>query len=102
MTWVVALLMVGQAAGVGTKGDDTPPRAWTFEDDSVALRTRFRWRGREGVHYNVHLRSYGAEKPWDQRIHLLRFGTWAPFLRQYRAAYGARAREISQPAALHD
>ncbi len=68
-----------------------------FAGDSAAssyLRTRLRWRGREAVHYNVHLRSFGAAKPWEGGFHALRPATWRSFLRRYRAAYRHRAREV--------
>ena len=53
-------------------------------DGSHALRARIRWDGREAVLYNVHLRSFGADKPWDDpSVGLLRPKTWAPYLRRY-------------------
>lgn len=58
------------------------------------VRTRFRWDGREAVHYNVHLRYFGAEKPWEGHLHLLRPATWLPFLRRYREAFRLRARDV--------
>lgn len=62
---------------------------------SRALRVRFRWGGREALLYNLHLRSYGAEKPWqDPTVDLLAPRTWVPYLRRYRAAYRARAMEV--------
>ena len=60
---------------------------------SVAIRTRFRWHGREAVIYNIHLRSFGVNKPWEDRIHLTQPQTWLPYLRQYRMAYRQRAAE---------
>jgi endonuclease/exonuclease/phosphatase (EEP) superfamily protein YafD len=66
---------------------------------SAATRTHFRWRGREGVLYNVHLRSFGSQKPWEDRIRLFEPGTWLPYLRRYRDVYRARAAEAEQIAA---
>ncbi len=62
------------------------------------VRTRFRWQGREGVHYNLHLRSFGEEKPWDA-VRVFEVGTWLPLLRRYRTAYQRRAGEVEQIAA---
>ncbi len=67
------------------------------EDEGASryVRTHFRWQEREGVHYNLHLRSFGEEKPWDA-VRFLELGTWLPFLRQYRSAYQRRAAEVEQ------
>lgn len=62
------------------------------------VRTLFRWHNRAAVHYNIHLRSFGMEKPWDGDVHPLRPRTWVPFLRRYRKVYEQRAREIEQIA----
>lgn len=58
------------------------------------VRTRLRWQGREAVHYNVHLRHFGTEKPWEHGLRALRPSTWPPFLRRYRRAFQLRAREV--------
>lgn len=67
------------------------------EDEAASryVRTHFRWQGREGVHYNLHLRSFGEEKPWDT-VQLFEMGTWLPFVRRYRTAYQRRADEVEQ------
>lgn len=68
-------------------------------DVSLALRSRLRWRGREFVVYNVHLRSFGSPKPWeDDAVSLLSPATWAPYLRQYRSVYARRGDEADQIA----
>lgn len=64
------------------------------DDVSVAIRTHFRWHEREGVIYNIHLRSFGVNKPWEDRISLSEPGTWLPYLRQYRSVYRSRAAEV--------
>ncbi len=61
---------------------------------SQYVRTRFRWQGREAVHYNLHLRYFGQEKPWDEDVRLFHPGTWLPFLHRYREAYRRRATEV--------
>ena len=79
----------------GIIGPDVRRRA----GESDELRVRFRWRGREAVLYNLHLRSYGAAKPWrDPRLDVLAPRTWLPYLRQYRDAVRARAREVERLA----
>ncbi len=71
--------------------------------ESDELRVQFRWQGREAVLYNLHLRSYGAAKPWrDPRLDLLMPATWLPYLRRYRDAYRARASEVESLAAHID
>ena len=61
------------------------------------VRTRFSWQGREAVHYNLHLRSFGDRKPWsDSSAHPLRLSTWRSYLRQYREAFLDRAWEARQ------
>ena len=63
---------------------------------SQYVRTRFRWQGREGVHYNIHLRYFGQEKPWEEGIRFFQPGTWLPFVRRYREAYRRRATEVEE------
>ena len=65
---------------------------------SRMVRTLFRWQGRSAVHYNLHLRSFGREKPWDGNIQIFRPASWMPFLRRYRTAYRRRALEIAEIA----
>jgi endonuclease/exonuclease/phosphatase (EEP) superfamily protein YafD len=65
---------------------------------SKYVRTRFRWQGREAVHYNLHLRYFGQEKPWEEDVRLFRPGTWLPFVRRYREAYRLRAAEVEHIA----
>lgn len=68
-------------------------------DVSLALRTRLRWGGRELVLYNVHLRSFGAVKPWeDSTVTLRRPSSWAPYLRLYRGVYARRGAEAAEIA----
>ena len=68
-------------------------------DVSLALRSHLRWRGRELVVYNVHLRSFGSPKPWqDDAVSLFRPSTWVPYLRQYRSVYARRGDEADQIA----
>jgi endonuclease/exonuclease/phosphatase family metal-dependent hydrolase len=64
---------------------------------------RFAWQGREGVLYNVHLRTYGRRTPWggDSDGGLSpRF--WMSFWHQYRAATLDRAREAEEIRARID
>ena len=68
-------------------------------DVSLALRTRLRWGGRELVLYNVHLRSFGAVKPWeDSTVSVLRPSTWSPYLQRYRGVYARRGDEAAEIA----
>lgn len=71
------------------------------EPTARVVRTHFRWQGREAVHYNLHLRSFGNDKPWeDRQRNLFALGFWTTYLRQYRTAYLVRAREIEQIRAM--
>jgi len=69
---------------------------------SMAIRTHFRWEDREGVLYNVHLRSFGDQKPWNDDIRLLNIETWKPYLRRYRDVYRLRAEEVEALASQID
>lgn len=69
-----------------------------MEPDDVArsfvTRTRFSWEGRPIVAYNLHLRSFGEDKPWRSRSRsLLSPRFWIPYVRQFRSAFEVRARE---------
>lgn len=60
-----------------------------------AVRTHFRWQNRDAVHYNVHLRGFGPEKPWESdAFPRLAPREWLPFIRRYRQAYQRRAADI--------
>lgn len=65
---------------------------------SKYVRTHFRWKDREAVHYNIHLRYFGQEKPWEADVRLFRPATWLPFVQRYREAYRRRAAEVEQIA----
>ena len=68
-------------------------------DVSLALRTHLRWGGREMVVYNVHLRSFGETKPWeDSTVALTRPATWSPYLERYRGVYARRGDETAEIA----
>ena len=82
------LVVEDQEQTVHTDGPDDPGR-------SRVVRTLFRWQGRSAVHYNLHLRSFGREKPWDGNVQPFRPASWLPFFRRYRTAYQQRAREIA-------
>lgn len=68
-------------------------------DVSLALRTHLQWQGRDVVVYNVHLRSFGESKPWeDDRLSLLEPATWKSYLQRYRAVYAQRGDEVEEIA----
>ncbi len=69
---------------------------------SMAIRTHFVWQGREGIIYNIHLRSFGEQKPWNDDIRLFDIGTWKPYLRRYRDVYRLRAAEVEALASHID
>ncbi|WP_412060569.1 endonuclease/exonuclease/phosphatase family protein [Rubrivirga sp. IMCC45206] len=72
-------------------------------DASLALRTHLRWGGREAVVYNIHLRSFGSPKPWDDpAVSLWSPSTWRPYLRTYRTVYAQRGIETERIARAID
>lgn len=56
-------------------------------------RTRFRWRGRTAILYNVHLHSVGTVRPWTADSRWEALGQWRAFLAAYRRGALARARQ---------
>jgi endonuclease/exonuclease/phosphatase (EEP) superfamily protein YafD len=71
------------------------------DPDAGVVRTHFRWQDREAVHYNLHLRSFGNDKPWeDEGRNLYSLSFWKRYLRQYRAAYLNRAAEMQKIRAM--
>ncbi|HMB93270.1 MAG TPA: endonuclease/exonuclease/phosphatase family protein [Rhodothermales bacterium] len=65
------------------------------------VRTHFRWKGREAVHYNLHLHSFGYTKPWeDAGRNIYSFSFWKRYLLQYRDAYLDRAAEMRKVQAM--
>ncbi len=69
------------------------------DDVSLALRTRFRWQGHEAILYNVHLRSYGNPRPWnDPDVRLTKPDTWPPYFAGYRRVFASRHGETDRLA----
>jgi hypothetical protein len=61
------------------------------------VRTQFEWQGRDVVLYNVHMRTYGRDKPWqDEEPEYLSLGFWMRYVGQYRQAYRVRNWEVEQ------
>lgn len=68
---------------------------------SHVIRARVRWQDRDFVLYNVHLRTFGERKPWEEmRSSVFDVEYIMRYLRQYRAAYRVRAREIDGIVAM--
>lgn len=64
---------------------------------TYVTRTQIRWTGGEFAVYNVHLRTFGEKKPWqDERRPFFQPGNLLPYLRQYRDAYRVRAWEVEE------
>jgi endonuclease/exonuclease/phosphatase family metal-dependent hydrolase len=60
-------------------------------------RTHLRWDGRDLVVYNLHLRTFGEKKPWnDEKAPIFKAADLVPYLRRYREAYRVRAWEVDQ------
>ncbi len=104
----------GPAPGCPTRGAQRWPascnRLCTCTRCGSAIRTTrcgssFAWStnlgGKRVAIYNMHLRSYGNEKPWsDTTFHALAPLTWRPFLRRYRSSILERANEADTLFAL--
>ena len=71
------------------------------EPDTKVLRTHFRWKGREAIHYNLHLRSFGSRKPWtDEDPGWFGLANGWSYLQQYKEAFLMREQEITQLRAM--
>lgn len=58
-------------------------------------RTVLKWKGRPFAVYNLHLRTFGEQKFWqEEEPILLRLKSVIPYLRRYREAYKTRAWEV--------
>lgn len=85
-----------QALDIGQAGGDVT---------SLAVRAEVAWRGRRFALYNVHLRSFGENKPWHNDS--LRRGTLrarlrsaVPYARRYRRVYAQRGAEADALARI--
>lgn len=66
-------------------------------DVTEIMRVEFEWEGRSAVLYNVHLRSFGQDKPWNDQKRLANTPSeWIPYLRRYRHAFLIRSWEGEQ------
>ena len=64
---------------------------------SQAIRSVLRWRGRDLVLYNVHIRSFGDPKPWaDSTLRLTEPATWGPVAGNLRQVYRDRAIDVDR------
>lgn len=64
---------------------------------TAVTRTQLRWDGREFAVYNLHLRTFGEKKPWnDEKAPNFKAADLIPYFRRYRDAYRVRAWEVDQ------
>lgn len=78
---------------------DEVERTYLPEDLETAevMRVRLQWQGRPMVVYNLHLRSFGQQKPWEEDRHSpFSWLSWGEYLRRYRTAFRDRAREAER------
>ena len=91
-------LLVRRTPGLAVVAQETVPLG-SDPDASIAIRSLVRWRGREFVLYNVHLRSFGQQKPWeDSDVRLSEPFTWLPYLQTYRTVYADRGADTERLA----
>jgi endonuclease/exonuclease/phosphatase family metal-dependent hydrolase len=65
------------------------------------MRAEARWRQRALVVFNVHLQSFGSDKPWrEDNSSWANPRMWIRYLRQYRDAIVRRAEQAEQLAAM--
>ena len=86
--------------------DQTESKFVYDEDDYDPLfmtRSVLDWKGREVVIYNVHLRTYGRNKPWyHPEIHWFDWSFWQPFAEQIEEAYSTRSWQLDQILGIVD
>ena len=64
-------------------------------DPLRVVRTRFQWQGQEAVHYNLHLRTFGTDKPWNNDdLGYLDLAFWTHYLDLARDAFQERAWQV--------
>ncbi len=64
-------------------------------------RTECTWRRRKAVIYNLHMQSFGHNKPWrEENTSLMNPRVWVRYLRQYRDAIRRRASQAEQLAQM--
>lgn len=91
--------------GVQTRRSEAVPLDGLGEVTSLASRTEIEWAGRPLAVYNLHLRSFGEDKPWlDPAVRQGRLRdrlrATVPYLRRYRQVYAERADEVEALAAV--
>lgn len=61
---------------------------------NIASRIPIDWNGKQVVLYNIHLESFGAEKPWHEwnKMGLIEFILF--FSKRYAEAYGKQAHQV--------
>ncbi len=91
-------VLVRRASGVRVAGQEDI-RLSDDADGSLAIRTELVWRGRPFALYNVHLRSFGEVKPWnDPSVSPDAPRSWVPYARTYRRVYTQRGDEATRLA----
>ena len=62
--------------------------------DQYLLRMHFSWQGKEAILYNIHLQTFGYQKPWDDpEFSLFNPAFLRRYLAQFKRAYHLRASE---------
>lgn len=73
------------------------------ENATQVVRARLTWAGRPFVLYNLHLRTFGETKPWqDPAFRAFDPAAWRRYLRQFRDAIVNRAWEARQIRTMLD
>lgn len=75
---------------------------WGGSERPEVMRMEFTWQGRKAVLYNIHLRSFGPTKPWDDTVRWWEPAWWRHHVGTMRQAYVERAEEAARIRALLD
>ncbi len=70
------------------------PLAGGGENNRDYVRVAFSWQGRKAVLYNIHLRTFGEQKPWDDnKMRVFTASFWTQYVAQFKNAILLRAEE---------
>lgn len=89
------------------KLEQTEKQRIRIEEEGYAgtsvTRMEFNWQGRDAVYYNVHMRTFGSKKPWEEEnMSPMSPRFWLFYLGQFKEAFVYRAWEAERVRTLID